>query len=100
VCPHANNTCLVANSFEAPAKLSYVNRVLKEDVDSPKFVGKPRLELDQAWHDLLDGTLIKFSKEELLLANNATSIAHKDGGFVGGLGISHSLHCLVRSRSI
>ncbi|KAI0101392.1 hypothetical protein GGR51DRAFT_575033 [Nemania sp. FL0031] len=81
-----------------PVKLSYVNRVLKEDPDSPKFMGKPREELDQAWHDLLDGTLIKFSKEELMLANNATSISHKDGGYVGGLGVSHSLHCLKRIK--
>ncbi|OTA61483.1 hypothetical protein K449DRAFT_395548 [Hypoxylon sp. EC38] len=64
--------------------------------DSPKFMGQPRPELDEAWHDLLSGTLIRFSEEELLLANNASSIAHKDGGYVGGLGVSHSLHCLAR----
>ncbi|KAI1326101.1 hypothetical protein F5Y16DRAFT_400640 [Xylariaceae sp. FL0255] len=76
-----------------PVKLNYVNRVLHEDPDTPKFIGKPRPELDEAWHQLLDTTLIRFSAEELDLANG-TSIAHKDGGYVGGLGISHTLHCL------
>ncbi|KAI0448614.1 hypothetical protein F5B21DRAFT_518804 [Xylaria acuta] len=81
-----------------PVKLNYINRILKEDPDTPKFIGKPRPEMDEAWHNLLNGTLIKFSQEELLLAGNAKSIAHKDGGFVGGLAISHSLHCLKRIK--
>ncbi|KAI0201415.1 hypothetical protein F4808DRAFT_459906 [Astrocystis sublimbata] len=77
-----------------PLKLTYVNKVLQDDPDSHKFTGKPRPELDDAWHKLLDGTLIKFTDEELRQAGNAKSIAHKDGGYVGGLAISHSLHCL------
>ncbi|KAI8946326.1 hypothetical protein F4801DRAFT_564932 [Xylaria longipes] len=81
-----------------PVKLQYVNRVLKEDPDTPKFMGKPRPELDDAWHELLDSTLIRFSSEEMMFANNASSIAHKDGGFVGGLGVSHTLHCLKRIK--
>jgi len=79
----------------APAPVTYVNKWLKGDIDTPKFVGQPRPEMDEAWHDLLSGTAIRFSEEELKLANNATSIEHKDGGYVGGLGISHSLHCVV-----
>jgi hypothetical protein len=75
--------------------VTYVNKWLKGDVDTPKFVGQPRSEMDEAWHDLLSSTAIRFSEEELKLANNATSIKHKDGGYVGGLGISHSLHCVV-----
>lgn len=82
----------------SPAPLSYINRYLHEDPDTPKFMGQPRPELDQAWHDLLDGTLIRLTEEDLLLSNNATSIKHKDGGYVGGLGISHSLHCLKRIK--
>ncbi|KAJ2981941.1 hypothetical protein NUW58_g6557 [Xylaria curta] len=81
-----------------PLKLNYVNRVLKEDPDTHRFIGKPRPEMDKAWHDLLNGTLIRFSEEELKLAGNAKSIAHKDGGYVGGLAISHSLHCLKRIK--
>lgn len=62
-------------------------------------MGKPRPEMDKAWHDLLEGTLIRFTDEELLLANNATSVKHKESGYVGGLGVSHSLHCLVSFSS-
>lgn len=79
----------------APAPLQYYNKFLAGDPDTPKFVGQPRAEMDKAWHDLLDGTMIRFSEEELSLAGNSTSIRHKDGGYVGGLGISHSLHCIV-----
>ncbi|KAK8041468.1 hypothetical protein PG994_014475 [Apiospora phragmitis] len=82
-----------------PAPVLYVNKWLKGDPDTPKFMGKPRPEMDQAWNDLLSATAIRLSSEELLLANNATSVEHKDGGFVGGLGISHLLHCVVCYRS-
>ncbi|KAI1823226.1 hypothetical protein F4861DRAFT_341924 [Xylaria intraflava] len=81
-----------------PLKLNYVNRVLEDDPDSHKFIGKPRAELDQAWHELLNGTLIKFSQEELMQAGNAKSIMLKDGSFAGGLAISHSLHCIKRIK--
>lgn len=58
-------------------------------------MGEPRPELDQAWHDLLEGTLIRFSEDELFRSNNATSVRLEGGDYAGGLGISHSLHCLV-----
>jgi len=82
----------------SPAPLKYVNRYLTGDPDTPKFMGKPRPELDEAWHELLAGTLIRYSEHELSLANNATSVGHKESGYVGGLGISHSLHCLKRIK--
>lgn len=85
------------NPSTAPAPVAYVNKWLKGDPTTPQFVGQPRPEMDQAWHDLLAGTSIKLSEDELLLAGNATSIGHKDGGYIGGLGISHSLHCVVSS---
>jgi hypothetical protein len=86
---------LVLTIAAAPAPLKYVNKVLHDDPDMPKFMGKPRPEMDQAWHELLDATMIRFSKEELLLAGNTTSVRHKSGGYIGGLGVSHSLHCIV-----
>ncbi|KAK7911255.1 hypothetical protein PG985_013736 [Apiospora marii] len=82
----------------SPAPMSYVNKWFTGDPDTPKFLGQPRPEMDEAWHDLLSATAILLSSEELLLANNATSIEHKNGGFVGGLGISHSLHCVKRIK--
>ncbi|KAI0505909.1 hypothetical protein F5B22DRAFT_490700 [Xylaria bambusicola] len=82
----------------SPAPVTYVNKWLQGDPDTPKFVGQPRAEMDEAWHNLLSATAIKLSEKELKLANNATSIKHRDGGYVGGLGISHSLHCVKRIK--
>ncbi|KAH6633942.1 hypothetical protein B0J18DRAFT_405658 [Chaetomium sp. MPI-SDFR-AT-0129] len=82
----------------SPAPVKYVNKLLVGDPDTPKFMGEPRPEMDAAWHDLLDATLIRYTEDELLQANNATSVRHVDGGYVGGLGISHSLHCLKRIK--
>lgn len=100
-CKSAEETLMPAqftNQKTAPAPLKFVNRYLTSDPDTPKFMGEPRPEMDQAWHELLEATMIRFSDEELILSNNATSVKHKDGGYVGGLGISHSLHCLVRTH--
>jgi hypothetical protein len=30
---------------------------MTQDPDTPKFMGKPRPELDAAWHDLLQGNI-------------------------------------------
>jgi hypothetical protein len=73
--------------------VEWVNKEIKQD---HRFMGEPRLEMDQAWHELLAGTMIRFSAEEMHMANNATSARHVDGtGYIGGLGVSHNLHCLV-----
>ncbi|KAK4176280.1 hypothetical protein QBC36DRAFT_239196 [Triangularia setosa] len=82
----------------SPAPVTYVNKFMNTDPETEKFLGEPRPELDQAWHELLDGTLIYFSEEELKKAGNAKSISRKGGGYVGGLGVSHSLHCLKRIK--
>lgn len=84
----------------APAPVTYVNKWLKGDKDTPRFLGKPSAEMDQAWHELLSATAIRLSEEELALSNNATSIRLEGGGFVGGLGVSHALHCVVSCPSI
>ncbi|KAM7206460.1 protein of unknown function (DUF3328) domain containing protein [Naviculisporaceae sp. PSN 640] len=82
----------------SPAPVEYVNKHITDGYEMPKFMGPPRAELDEAWHELLAGTMMRFTDEELMLAGNATSIRHKDGGFVGGLGVSHSLHCVKRIK--
>jgi hypothetical protein len=58
-------------------------------------MGYPRPELDEAWGNLLDSTMIRLSEDELQSANHTHSVKHKDGGYIGGLGVSHALHCLV-----
>lgn len=92
--------CLVATPGVkipyTPAPVKWVNKKLDPD---HRFMGQPRLEMDQAWHKILEGTLIRFSDEELSLANHSTSVKFADGpGSVGGLGVSHSLHCLKRMK--
>jgi len=82
----------------SPAPVRYVHKWLGKDPEMHKYVGNPRKELDEAWHELLEGTLIRYSEEELKLAGNVTSVKHKDGGYLGGLGVSHSLHCLKRIK--
>ncbi|KAM0308224.1 hypothetical protein ACHAO8_010206 [Botrytis cinerea] len=39
----------------ADRKFGYVNRFLTSDPDTPKFMGRPRPEMDDAWHELLEG---------------------------------------------
>ncbi|KAM7193105.1 protein of unknown function (DUF3328) domain containing protein [Rhypophila sp. PSN 637] len=91
-----------------PAPVQYVTKMLKHAPDAHLFMGRPRPELDQAWHELVSATMIRFSAEELGLASeheldlaqkNASSLVrHRDGGFIGGLGVSHNLHCLKRIK--
>ncbi|KAI1313260.1 hypothetical protein F5Y03DRAFT_338549 [Xylaria venustula] len=79
----------------SPAPVRYVNRNLTTDFDSQRFLGNPRPELDEAWHELLTGAAISLSEEDLRLANAPSSVRLKNGGYIGGLGIVHSLHCIV-----
>ncbi|KAI0412118.1 hypothetical protein F5X98DRAFT_382919 [Xylaria grammica] len=81
-----------------PAPVRYVNRNMTSDFDSPRFLGNPRPELDEAWHELLAGTAISLSEEDLRLADAPGSVRLKSGGYIGGLGISHSLHCIKRIK--
>ena len=62
------------------------------------FTGKPRPEMDVAWHDLLRNANIRVSKETLDRVN-ASSIAFSDGdGYYAQLGMYHELHCLKQVR--
>ena len=104
---------LFAYASTAPAQeaVTYEEPTLLETklYDNP-FVGDPRPELDKAWHDLLESTLLaSFSiwrdlrssdsyfhvSEQTLQRLNRTTIALNDGTYIGGLGVYHELHCLV-----
>ncbi|KAI0886763.1 uncharacterized protein GGS22DRAFT_186836 [Annulohypoxylon maeteangense] len=82
----------------SPAPVRYVNRNLTRDFDSSKFLGNPRLELDKAWHGLLNGTAIHISEEDVLRVHASNAVRLKDGGYIGGLGVMHSLHCIKRIK--
>ncbi|KAK5657609.1 hypothetical protein OQA88_3188 [Cercophora sp. LCS_1] len=82
----------------SPAPQQYVNKFLMDDPDAHLFMGHPRPELDHAWHNLLKGTLVRLSAEELHAANYSTSIRHREGGYIGGIAVAHNLHCLKRIK--
>lgn len=44
------------------------------------------------------GTLIRVSQDELV-KHGSDSIPLKDGGYAAGLGVAHSLHCVVCDRA-
>ncbi|KAI1098862.1 hypothetical protein F4804DRAFT_323670 [Jackrogersella minutella] len=75
------------------------DRVFPLTVAGTPFAGDPSIELDKAWHDLLEGTTIRVAKEDLDYYN-VTSLPLADGsGFASELFVTHELHCLV-SRPI
>jgi len=78
----------------AAGHFGYTNKFLTSVPDTPNFMGKPRPELDDAWHDLLEGTLIRVTEEELQKAGNSTSVAYADGSYVAGLGISQTTQAI------
>ncbi|KAL2185711.1 hypothetical protein L209DRAFT_756950 [Thermothelomyces heterothallicus CBS 203.75] len=59
-----------------------------------RFMAHPGPEWEKSMHELMAGTLIRISGEELKLAG-ADSIPLKSGGYAGGLGVGHNLHCVV-----
>lgn len=76
-------------------RLPYINKFILKDPAASPFLGPPRPELDEAWHALLDPTALRFTDVEFARAGNITSVRHKSGGYVGGMGFVHNLHCLV-----
>ncbi|MCJ1312212.1 hypothetical protein MMC25_005886 [Agyrium rufum] len=62
------------------------------------YSGEPRAELDNAWHQLLEGMNIKVSAD-YLKPYNATSIPLRDGsGYLAQLAIYHDMHCLKKFK--
>ncbi|KUI67901.1 hypothetical protein VM1G_03125 [Cytospora mali] len=60
------------------------------------FFGEPRPEVDQAWSDLLRGSMVRISEDEMRKMNK-TSIALRDrSGYIGYLESIHMLHCVKR----
>lgn len=82
----------------SPARSS-IQYVVVESSHEPgpsPFTGEPRLELDQAWSNLLRSSMIKLSAEEMRRMNK-TSIPLRDGsGYIGYLESIHMLHCVKR----
>ncbi|KAJ9200322.1 hypothetical protein DTO164E3_3029 [Paecilomyces variotii] len=58
-----------------------------------RFTGPPGPEWEQSMHELMEGTLLRISDDELK-QSGSDSIPLKDGGYAAGLGVAHSLHCV------
>ncbi|KAJ4301949.1 hypothetical protein N0V90_004045 [Kalmusia sp. IMI 367209] len=78
-------------------KTSFQNALGQEN----PFKGPPRPELDQAWHDLLENSNIRVSKEELEKINRTSiELADGSGEYMAGLNVHHHLHCLKSIRRV
>ncbi|KAI1387154.1 uncharacterized protein F4822DRAFT_443966 [Hypoxylon trugodes] len=62
-----------------------------------RFTGFPGPEWERSMHELLSGTLIRISDDELKLLNS-DSIPLMGGGYAAGLGVGHNLHCVKQVK--
>lgn len=99
-------------SLRSADALQYEFRKWPVHMAGNPFAGKPRLELDQAWHGLFEKNNIRVTKDDLEFYNvtslpiiprssssssqNVDSQIHDE--WVGQLGVFHELHCLKRIR--
>ncbi|KAI9658361.1 MAG: hypothetical protein M1821_002494 [Bathelium mastoideum] len=58
------------------------------------YVGESRPQLDKAWHELLQHTNMRVSKEDLERVNRTSIPLGNGGGFYGEMAVFHELHCL------
>ncbi|KAI4624451.1 hypothetical protein J4E83_004125 [Alternaria metachromatica] len=74
------------------------SRVFPLTVAGTPFAGVPSSELDHAWHELLEGTVIRVAREDLDYYN-VTSLPLADGsGYASEIFMTHELHCLKKIR--
>ncbi|CRG89183.1 hypothetical protein PISL3812_06219 [Talaromyces islandicus] len=108
--PSSNKTHHVFPSLREGDALQYESRKLPILIAGNPFAGKPRPELDQAWHELFEKNNIRVTKADLEFYN-ITSLPIISGSlpsqdidsqnhdeWVGQLGVFHELHCLKRIR--
>ncbi|KAF2205646.1 hypothetical protein GQ43DRAFT_436871 [Delitschia confertaspora ATCC 74209] len=62
------------------------------------YSANPSPEVDKAWNDLVSPIHFNATKEELRLANDDpdNTVRFFEGGYLGGIGVYHQLHCLRR----
>ncbi|OOF95577.1 hypothetical protein ASPCADRAFT_406329 [Aspergillus carbonarius ITEM 5010] len=85
-------------SLHEAGALEYETRTWPVNIHNNPFSGKPRPELEEAWHGLFEKNNIRVRQEDLEFYN-VTSLRMTDGnGWVGQMGVFHELHCLKRVR--
>ncbi|KAF1959417.1 hypothetical protein CC80DRAFT_490342 [Byssothecium circinans] len=67
---------------------------IKPEIDST-WIGEPSEELDANWHNLLQNTNIRITKDEFSWLDRP-GIALPDGGYLAALNVYHELHCVKR----
>ncbi|KAK4195844.1 hypothetical protein QBC40DRAFT_314969 [Triangularia verruculosa] len=87
---------------ELPEPYSPANNIVEFEYrgvirNDSRFLGRPTPEWQESMHELMAGTLIRITDEELQLAG-ADSIPLQDGGYAGGLGVGHNLHCVKQIK--
>ncbi|PYH98985.1 hypothetical protein BO71DRAFT_405746 [Aspergillus ellipticus CBS 707.79] len=64
--------------------------------NNTRFTGHPGAEWERAMGELMDGTLLRLTPAELQQFGS-DSIPLADGGYAAGLGVAHSLHCVLNA---
>ncbi|KAL7941842.1 hypothetical protein V8C42DRAFT_360542 [Trichoderma barbatum] len=79
----------------SPARhvISYEKRVIDQSIRTP-FHNGPSLATDAAWRDLLKYNNIALTAYDLERLNRSSVALLGREGFLGGLDVSHELHCL------
>ncbi|KAJ6036381.1 hypothetical protein N7540_000660 [Penicillium herquei] len=89
-------------SLQSAGALEYQSSILPVSIHNNPYAGKPRPELEAAWHDMFRHTNIRVRKEDLDFYNVTslpmTSLHGNEGYYVGQMGLFHELHCLKRIR--
>ncbi|GAW23043.1 hypothetical protein ANO14919_125910 [Xylariales sp. No.14919] len=91
-----------ADSREIAEPYSPANSIIEYEYrevigNDTRFTGRPGPEWEKSIHELMQGTLIRISDEELNLYGS-NSIPFKDGGYAAGLGVAHNLHCVKKLK--
>lgn len=89
-------------SLKSARALEYEPSILSVSIKNNPYAGKPRPELEAAWHKMFQHTNIRVHKEDLHYYNVTslpmTNLHGNEGYFVGQMGVFHELHCLKRIR--
>ncbi|KAI8945738.1 hypothetical protein F4801DRAFT_584092 [Xylaria longipes] len=87
--------CLLLGGTPANKIIEYGYRQMIGNDTS--FTGYPGPEWERSIHDVMAGTLIRVSDDELK-SLGSDSIPLKDGGYAAGLGVAHNLHCVKQIK--
>lgn len=74
--------------------MEYSYRDLHVPAVNGTFTGPTSKGTVKSWRGLMAGTVFRLLEEELRISGMESELL-LTGGYAGGLGVSHHLHCLV-----